>query len=77
VRSGNLPEIFQSQVGQADFKYRRQYGDVVRIKGAFGVSRKQAWPVDESLFIELFHQEDRLLISDPKAMQYIFHTSGA
>lgn len=22
-------------------------------------------------------QEDRLLISDPKALQYIFHTSGA
>jgi len=53
---GNLPEIFQSQVGEADFKYQREYGDVVKIKGPFG--------------------EDRLLISDPKALQYIFHTSG-
>ncbi|KXN90138.1 Cytochrome P450 4A4 [Leucoagaricus sp. SymC.cos] len=53
---GNLPELFQSQVGDADFKYQKEYGDVVKIKGAFG--------------------EDRLLISDPKALQYIFHTSG-
>ncbi|KAF9567920.1 cytochrome P450 [Agrocybe pediades] len=53
---GNLPEIFQSQAGVPDFKYQRLYGDVVRVKGAFG--------------------EDRLLISDPKALQYIFHTSG-
>ncbi|KAF9467351.1 cytochrome P450 [Collybia nuda] len=53
---GNLPEIFQSQAGEPDFKYQRQFGDVVRIRGPFG--------------------EDRLLISDPKALQYIFHTSG-
>lgn len=36
--AGNLPEIFQSQVGVPDFKYQRLYGDVVRIKGPFGVS---------------------------------------
>ncbi|KAF8995462.1 cytochrome P450 [Cyathus striatus] len=53
---GNLPELFQSQVGVPDFKYQRLYGDIVRLKGPFG--------------------EDRLLISDPKALQYIFHTSG-
>ncbi|KAG5731010.1 Leukotriene-B4 omega-hydroxylase 3, partial [Termitomyces sp. T112] len=53
---GNLPEIFQSQAGVPDFKYQRQFGGVVRIKGLLG--------------------EDRLLISDPKALQYIFHTSG-
>ncbi|KAF8629180.1 hypothetical protein AX17_005765 [Amanita inopinata Kibby_2008] len=53
---GNLPELFQSQAGEPDFKYQREYGGIVRIKGVFG--------------------EDRLLISDPKALQYIFHTSG-
>ncbi|KAF8909913.1 cytochrome P450 [Mucidula mucida] len=53
---GNLPEIFQSQVGECDFKWQREYGDVVRVKGVFG--------------------EDRLVISDAKALQYIFHTSG-
>lgn len=34
---GNLPEIFQSQAGVPDFKYQRIFGDVVRIKGPFGV----------------------------------------
>ncbi|TFK25554.1 cytochrome P450 [Coprinopsis marcescibilis] len=53
---GNLREIFQSQAGVPDFKYQREYGDIVRVKGAFG--------------------EDRLMISDPKALQYIIHTSG-
>ncbi|KAJ3880021.1 cytochrome P450 [Lentinula edodes] len=53
---GNLPELFQSQVGVPDFKWKQQFGDIVRIKGPFG--------------------EDRLFISDPKAMQYIFHTAG-
>lgn len=53
---GNLKELFQSQAGVPDFKYQKLYGDVVRVKGAFG--------------------EDRLLVSDPKALQYIVHTSG-
>ncbi|KIK68917.1 hypothetical protein GYMLUDRAFT_34925 [Collybiopsis luxurians FD-317 M1] len=53
---GNLPELFQSQAGVPDFKWQRQFGDVVRIKGPFF--------------------EDRLVISDPKAMQYIFQTAG-
>jgi hypothetical protein len=34
---GNLPELFQSQVGEPDFKFQRLYGDVTRIKGPFGV----------------------------------------
>ncbi|KAJ8518035.1 hypothetical protein ONZ45_g4850 [Pleurotus djamor] len=53
---GNLKELFQSQGGEADFQWQRQYGGVVRIKGLMG--------------------EDRLMISDPKALQYILHTSG-
>ncbi|KAJ4468353.1 cytochrome P450 [Lentinula aciculospora] len=53
---GNLPELFQSQVGVPDFKWKQQFGNIVRIKGAFG--------------------EDRLVVSDPKAMQYIFQTAG-
>lgn len=35
--AGNLPELFQSQAGVPDFKYQQIYGDVVRIKGPFGV----------------------------------------
>ncbi|KAE9408599.1 cytochrome P450 [Gymnopus androsaceus JB14] len=53
---GNLPELFQSQAAVPDFKWQRQFGDIVRIKGALG--------------------EDRLFVSDPKAMQYIFQTAG-
>ncbi|RDB25056.1 Leukotriene-B4 omega-hydroxylase 3 [Hypsizygus marmoreus] len=53
---GNLPEYFQSQAGEADFKWQAEYGDVVRLKAPFG--------------------EDRLLISDPKALQYVYQTSG-
>lgn len=53
---GNLREIFQSQAGVPDFKYQRLYGDIARVKGAFG--------------------EDRLWVADPKALQYIVHTSG-
>lgn len=53
---GNLLELFQSQAGEPDFRYQREFGDVVRVKGALG--------------------EDRLWIADPKALQYIFHTSG-
>jgi len=40
---GNLEEIFQSQAGEPDFKYQQLYGDVVRIKGPFGVL--SAWSV--------------------------------
>lgn len=65
--------MFQSQVGDADFKYQEEYGGVVRIKGAFGVSFFHAY---QPVFAERISQEDRLLISDPKALQYILHTSG-
>ena len=41
---------------QTDFKWLKQYGDVVRVTGPL--------------------QNPYLLISDPKALQYIFHTSG-
>ncbi|KAL0956199.1 hypothetical protein HGRIS_002356 [Hohenbuehelia grisea] len=53
---GNFKELFQSKAAEADFKWTRQYGDIVRIKGICG--------------------EERLLIADPKALQYIVHTSG-
>ncbi|KAI6029283.1 hypothetical protein PISMIDRAFT_683590 [Pisolithus microcarpus 441] len=33
---GNLPELFQSQAGEADFRWQRLYGDVIRVKGILG-----------------------------------------
>ncbi|KAI0701013.1 cytochrome P450 [Cerioporus squamosus] len=53
---GHLPELFQEQSGDTDFRWQEQYGSVVRVKAPFG--------------------EDMLWISDPKALQYVFQTSG-
>lgn len=53
---GNLPELFQAQAAEVDFKWQRMYGDVIRIRAPLG--------------------EDRLLISDPKALQHIYHTTS-
>ncbi|KAI6100556.1 cytochrome P450 [Pisolithus sp. B1] len=33
---GNLPELFQCQAGEADFRWQRLYGDVIRVKGILG-----------------------------------------
>lgn len=49
--TGNLPEIFQSQAGVPDFKYQQDYGDVVRIKGPFGVLQTITFPIERMLFI--------------------------
>ncbi|KAI8971016.1 cytochrome P450 [Trametes punicea] len=53
---GHLPELFQEEAGDTDFKWQEQYGSIVRVKAPFG--------------------EDMLWISDPKALQYIYQTSG-
>ncbi|KAL4068695.1 cytochrome P450 [Scleroderma yunnanense] len=53
---GNLPELYQSQVGEPDFRWQDLYGDVIRLKGILG--------------------EDQLMVTDPKALQWIFATAG-
>ncbi|KAH7883347.1 cytochrome P450 [Phlebopus sp. FC_14] len=53
---GNLLELYQGQVGDADFRWQTLYGNAIRFKGIFG--------------------EDQLMITDPKAMQWIFSTSA-
>ncbi|KAF8131873.1 cytochrome P450 [Boletus edulis] len=52
---GNLLELFQRPVGEADFAWQSQYGNIVRLKSILG--------------------EDRLLISDPKALHKVLNTS--
>ena len=37
-RAGHLPELFQEQSGETDFKWQEQYGSIVRVKAPFGVS---------------------------------------
>lgn len=39
VALGNLRELWQEQVGYADFKWQEEYGNVVHIKSTLGVSR--------------------------------------
>jgi hypothetical protein len=34
---GNLGEVFQGQAGEADFRWQKEFGGVVRIKAPFGV----------------------------------------
>ncbi|KAI0629559.1 cytochrome P450 [Trametes polyzona] len=53
---GHLPELFQEQAGETDFKWQEEYGGIVRVKAPFG--------------------EDMLWVSDPKALQYVYQTSG-
>ncbi|KAL1945428.1 hypothetical protein VTO73DRAFT_2279 [Trametes versicolor] len=53
---GHLPELFQEQAGETDFKWQAEFGGIVRVKAPFG--------------------EDMLWISDPKALQYVYQTSG-
>ncbi|EMD32995.1 hypothetical protein CERSUDRAFT_99004 [Gelatoporia subvermispora B] len=53
---GNLPELFQEQVGQCDVEWLKRFGGVARVKAPFG--------------------DDMLWISDAKALQYIYQTSG-
>ncbi|KAJ7791744.1 cytochrome P450 [Mycena leptocephala] len=36
---GNLPEFFQSQAGEAEFKWQAHFGHVLRLKGIFGTQR--------------------------------------
>ncbi|KAJ6571321.1 cytochrome P450 [Mycena capillaripes] len=36
---GNLPEFFQSQAGEAEFKWQARFGHVFRLKGIFGTER--------------------------------------
>lgn len=35
--SGNMRQLFQSEVGEMDFQWQEQYGGIMRIKGPFGV----------------------------------------
>ncbi|KAF8557928.1 cytochrome P450 [Imleria badia] len=53
---GNLLELLQRPVGEADFAWQSQYGNVVRFKSVLG--------------------EDRLLVTDPKALQKMLSTSA-
>ena len=41
-RTGHLPELFQEESGDTDFKWQAEYGSIVRVKAPFGVSAMHA-----------------------------------
>ena len=36
---GHMGEYLQSEAGEADFKWQREFGHVIRLKGILGVCR--------------------------------------
>ena len=58
-----------------DTKCTREYGMVWRVKGCCGVSISRS-PQDVICSTVARMQEDMIELSDPKALQYIFHKSG-
>ncbi|KAK0196692.1 cytochrome P450 [Armillaria mellea] len=71
---GNLPELLKGEAGEMDFKWQDQYGDIVRVRAPLGASCSllATCPVTDGRLV----QEDRLMVSDPKALHYIYQTSG-
>ncbi len=64
----------RSQVGHFDVKLQNVYGMVARIKAPFGVRLFFLLLGDATALLEA-EQDDRLWISDPKAIQHILRTS--
>lgn len=58
-------------------KWQDRFGGIVRFKAPLGVREHDSPSSYVSTSSDcLFAQEDRLLISDPKAIQYIMQTPG-
>ncbi|KZT27192.1 cytochrome P450 [Neolentinus lepideus HHB14362 ss-1] len=53
---GNMRELLQGGATEADSRWTKEFGGIVKFKAPFG--------------------ENRLMISDPKALQYILHSSA-
>ena len=66
----------REQVGNFDVKWQERYGMVARIKAPLGVSISFL-PITISFHLPYSEltQNDRLWISDPKAIQHILQTS--
>ena len=75
--AGNLRQMMREQVGCYDVKLQNSYGMVARINAPFGVRRfllllNDAIPRRADFKVK---QDDRLWVSDPKAIQYILQSS--
>ncbi|KAF7290074.1 PseudoU-synth-2 domain-containing protein [Mycena chlorophos] len=71
---GNMPKLVGGQVGEPEFKWQ-EISLMNARRGAYAL-RVDKINLQLQLISFLSRQEDRLLVTDPKALQYIYHTSG-
>jgi hypothetical protein len=64
----------REHVGRFDVKLQNIYGMVARVKAPFGVRHFSLLLGTRQPYFEA-EQDDRLWVSDPKAVQYILQTS--
>jgi hypothetical protein len=65
-----LQLLLPPQYGDYEFIWQKLYGPVYRLKGCFGVSSRQ---LHRSVLL-IDSQQDRLMISDPLALQYMVNS---
>ncbi|KAK0462490.1 uncharacterized protein EV420DRAFT_1190859 [Desarmillaria tabescens] len=64
-----LWKLLKGEAAEVDFKWQDQYSDIVEVNDI-------ALATCQVANSHIIMQEDRLLVSDPKALQYIYQTSG-
>jgi hypothetical protein len=64
-----LQLLLPQQYGDHEFTWLKEFGPVYLVKGCFGVSSPQLHP----LYL-IGQKENRLMISDPRALQYILNS---
>jgi hypothetical protein len=70
--AGNDHDVrYQKEVGDCEFKWVREYGNVWRQHGCLGVSEHSIEYPPLLIWTKL--QRDRLVVADPKALRYILH----
>jgi hypothetical protein len=62
--------MLASRFGDYEFQWLKRYGPVYRLNGCFGVS----YCSPELLLKLSFPQQDRLMVADPTALQYILNS---
>ena len=73
--AGNFRQLMREQVGRFDVKLQNVYGMVARLKAPFGVRHFFSAVGRHDNLTLTVEQDDRLWVSDPKAIQYILQTS--
>ena len=75
--SGNEGDIrYQNEVGDREFDWMRKYGSAWRRRGPLGVSFFKDRMKPSLFYTGLCSKVDHLSLADPKALQYVLHTSG-